>query len=141
MMNNVSYVGGAGGAFQRATISPCPAICKHPQTPGAVVGMPSHTVPPTDLRPVHIVFSACRSGIQSRAPRLLVCGGVGRTCLSSWKAASSIPASVHKCPKLLRKSPSLRGCTTVDHMVSATPPTLVSDTPPPTFRLILCLFH
>lgn len=37
-----------------------------------------------------------------------VCGGVGRARLPSWKAASSIPASVHKCPKLLQKSPSLR---------------------------------
>lgn len=89
--------------------------------------MPSHMVPPTDLRPVLIVFSECRSGIQSRAPRLSVCGGVGKARLPSWKAVSSIPAPVHKCPKLLQKSPSLRGCATVDHVVSANPPTL----PPP----------
>lgn len=133
-------MGGAGENFPESHLK---SLSCHWQAPANTRSSGRNAKPhdlPTDLRPVLIVFSECRSGIQSRAPRLLVCGGVGRACLPSWKAASSIPASA-QVPKLLQKSHSLRECATVDHVISANPPTLVSDTPSPTFGLILCLFH
>lgn len=124
-------VGGAGENFPESHLKLLSCYWQAPaNTRSSGRNAKPHDLP-TDLRPVLIVFSECRSGIQSRAPRLSVCGAVGRVRLPSGKAASSIPASGHECPKLLQKSPSLRGCATVDHVFSANPPLWYQTPRPP----------